>query len=251
MKMFTYLFQILDGADLTNANFTGQSLVGLASNHSEPFGQNKHDDDYYPFLINKLQLSGANLSNSCLIEAELQGANLQGANLNYANMAGARLHYAVLTGANLDFADLRETNLCGAQLQGATFNGTRFTGARFVEVNLANRNLSGLDFCNAEFVNSDLRNVNFNKTLLTGAQFHNTDLDWCHTRRCGHQRDCIQECKSCGNQSIKSLMFPALFYGGKRVGNHYLESMQICEVSNQINLNFVTLTNCCCIAGFN
>ena len=29
----------LDGADLTNANFAGRSLVGLASNHSEPIGQ--------------------------------------------------------------------------------------------------------------------------------------------------------------------------------------------------------------------
>jgi hypothetical protein len=60
----------------------------------------------------RIDLSGANLSDANLRDADLSGANLRGANLSDANLSGADL-----SGANLSDANLRGANLSGADLR--------------------------------------------------------------------------------------------------------------------------------------
>lgn len=66
-------------------------------------------------------LSGAVLNRLNLTEADLEGADLTGARLNAASLVGANLRNAVLRGAWLGGADLTRANLLGADLEGADF----------------------------------------------------------------------------------------------------------------------------------
>ena len=61
-------------------------------------------------------LSGADLSEAYLCQADLFAANLSGADLSRANLFGADL-----SGTNLTRANFLLTNLFGAFLSGATF----------------------------------------------------------------------------------------------------------------------------------
>ena len=72
----------------------------------------------------KLTFSGADLSNSSLVNADLNGADFSHANLNgvsakRADLGGANLTGANLTGADFSKADLRAANLSGAILNDA------------------------------------------------------------------------------------------------------------------------------------
>ena len=76
----------------------------------------------------KLTFSGADLSNSSLVNADLNGADFSHANLNgvsakRADLGGANLTGANLTGADFSKADLRAANLSGAILNDAILVG--------------------------------------------------------------------------------------------------------------------------------
>ena len=64
--------------------------------------------------IEKIDLSGADLSGAYLSGADLSRANLSGADLSRANLSGADLYGAYLSGADLYGAYLSGANLSGA-----------------------------------------------------------------------------------------------------------------------------------------
>jgi uncharacterized protein YjbI with pentapeptide repeats len=75
-------------------------------------------------VLNRIDLSGANLEGANMAGAKLYLADLSGANLKNANLQGA-----ALGGADLADADLRGANLTGAILEGAYFVGARMDGS--------------------------------------------------------------------------------------------------------------------------
>ena len=77
-------------------------------------------------------LSGANLVDGNLVEAELTGASQVGADLTGANLRGAELGGATLFGADLTGANLSGAFLTGATLFGATLNDADLHGANLV-----------------------------------------------------------------------------------------------------------------------
>lgn len=85
----------------------------------------------------RLDLSGADLSNVTLSSAKLSGANLSDARLSRANLTGADL-----TDANLEGADLCDAKLTGANLTGANLATANLTGADLSEVTLSRTNLT-------------------------------------------------------------------------------------------------------------
>jgi uncharacterized protein YjbI with pentapeptide repeats len=91
-------------------------------------------------------LSGANLANTEVVEADLSGADLE---------------HALLIDANLIF-----TNLSGANLTGAILNGA----------DLLNANLTGADLNSARLNEADLRDANLSKARLIWADLRNADL---------------------------------------------------------------------------
>jgi uncharacterized protein YjbI with pentapeptide repeats len=90
-------------------------------------------------------LSGANLQNADLEEANLRGANLQGANLQNADLEQANLQDANLQQANLSDADLQEANLQNANLQNANLRSADLEDANLQGTNLDGANLQGAD----------------------------------------------------------------------------------------------------------
>ena len=98
------LNNLLNGADLSEADFRGSNLSGAYL-----FGSN---------------LSGADLSGS-----KLSGAYLFGSNLSEANLREADLSDAELLGSDLIASDLSGANLIGSDLRGANFTGANLTGA--------------------------------------------------------------------------------------------------------------------------
>lgn len=74
-------------------------------------------------------LAGAMLNRIDLSDANLEGANLAGASLYLANLSGANLRNANLQGAGLGGADLAGADLRGANLTGAVLEGAYLKGA--------------------------------------------------------------------------------------------------------------------------
>ena len=89
--------------------------------------------------LKRAELMWSNLNNANLSRAYLRGADLRGAKLNNANLSGAKLVNADLSGAklnnaNLSRADVKDANLSGADLRGS---GLVMKGnTRFIATNL-------------------------------------------------------------------------------------------------------------------
>src|SRR3990167_803422 len=126
--------------------------------------------------LQKLVLTGANLR-----DANLRDANLTGADLTDANLTGANLMDANLTGANLSGADLMDANLTGANLSGAdlmdaNLTGANLSGADLMDANLTGANLSGADLMDANLTGANLSGADLMDANLTGANLSGADL---------------------------------------------------------------------------
>jgi Pentapeptide repeats (8 copies) len=112
-------------------------------------GTDLHDADLFEANLQGVGLNSANLPGALLVGANLQGAdlieaNLQGANLNEANLRGALVSEANLQGANLAGANLQGAFLDGANLRGADLIGAKLVDARIDSRTQADVDLVGL-----------------------------------------------------------------------------------------------------------
>jgi len=141
--------------------------------------------------LERLDLSGSDLSELNLDWVNLQGANLSLAKMNGIRLVGANLHFACLSeadlggadlvGAHLVGADLRKTNLAGANLGAAYLNAARLNEASLVEANLNVADLSAANLSSANLSFARLIGANLNQATLGGAdlsqaQFGGTSL---------------------------------------------------------------------------
>ncbi len=84
-----------------------------------------------PLWLVKIDLSGADLTNSNLFDANLTGVNLRKADLSRSDLTAANLTQADLSNANLLGADLTDATLERITLTGAIMlDGTRYTRRR-------------------------------------------------------------------------------------------------------------------------
>lgn len=90
--------------------------------------------------MNKIFLSGANLS----------GANLKGVNLSGASLIGANLRFACLANCNLSFADLHKADLLGADLKYVDMKRTVLRETILNGADIRFARLEEVDFSGAE-----------------------------------------------------------------------------------------------------
>lgn len=83
-------------------------------------------------ILERWDLSGADLSGKSLGGCNLAGKNLRGADLSYAHLGGANLRGADLRNANLYQANLGAADLTGADLRNADFRQTNRVGTIFI-----------------------------------------------------------------------------------------------------------------------
>ncbi|AUH63065.1 pentapeptide repeat-containing protein [Paracoccus zhejiangensis] len=116
-------------------------------------------------------LQKRNLSNADLRHARLEGARLEGANLRNARLEGANLWDARLEGANL-----RDARLEGADLRGARLEGADLTQARLERADLRDARLEGADLTLARLERADLRDARLEGADLTLARLERAIL---------------------------------------------------------------------------
>lgn len=127
-------------------------------------------------------LTGVNLEQTNLSNAELIGANLAGVNLQQANLTGANLQQANLTGASLQQVNLTGANLQQANLMGTSLNSANLTNACLFDAILSETNKKLADDNGALFSKESfqrLKNLRAQQPFLNTVQITtNTDNNW-------------------------------------------------------------------------
>lgn len=149
-------FAVLQGANLTKADFDGAQLQGA-------------------------DLVKSKVQRAILSHADMRGANLAFANLQESDLLGAQMQGtsfldAQLQGANLVFADLQVAVLSGTQLQGADLSGAQLLGADLSRADLSGADLSGADLSGANLVGVQLYGADFSDANLNVANL--TQVSW-------------------------------------------------------------------------
>lgn len=157
----------LRGVHLIVAPFSGANLSGV----------NLSDTDLREANFNATQLINANLSG-----ANLWGASLRDADLREANLSGANLNRAILGRADLRYTNLKEANLSGVNLSGANLHKADLSGADLKEAylreaDLIKANLRNADLCKADLFRAYLREANLSGANLQDANLSETDLN--------------------------------------------------------------------------
>lgn len=116
-------------------------------------------------------LQGANLS-----DIVLQRVNLSGANLFEADLSKSDFRRADLSGANLSKASLREAYLRGADLDRANLRQANLTRADLKRAYFVSANLSDANFTKADLGGADLRDAILFDSLLNDAVLPGVNL---------------------------------------------------------------------------
>lgn len=127
--------------------------------------------DLSPNELAQMDLQGADLQSTYLVEANMAESHLEWADLSKSELQGANLFQAnligsILTEANLQGANLAETILNGAILQNANLQGA----------NLTRSDLNWVDFSQADLRQANLQQARLGWAKLTGAQLEGADL---------------------------------------------------------------------------
>ena len=187
----------LSYADLTGADLTGADLSGVINGNI--IGTPTIDNRYIMrngYIIGPdvdltgIDLSGANLGTS------IQGPyfDLSGTNLNNADLSNANLRYARLSGANLQNADLTNTdfsyttlsrvtsgNIIGSPTalpDGYVIRNGYILGSRveLINANLSGEDLTDIDLTYADLTGADLTGANLAGADLRYAEIYGADL---------------------------------------------------------------------------
>jgi uncharacterized protein YjbI with pentapeptide repeats len=133
-------------------------------------------------LLSMSDLTGLNLANRTLSEADFTGASLMGASLFGSNLVHASFYCT-----DLQMCDLRCANLRYADMRGASFRGANLSFAcmdyadlRVAMMMLVSRGsvsfvdhsvASGEQACGVDFTNCSMKKVSFGNAKLDGANF--------------------------------------------------------------------------------
>ncbi|MBS0000999.1 MAG: pentapeptide repeat-containing protein [Cyclobacteriaceae bacterium] len=121
--------------------------------------------------LNRHKIFNIDLVNCYLVKTNLNYVILKEANMNNANVSNSFLIQTNLEGARLNRTNFENSNLNQVNLKGAYASGANFRDAYLIKANLFKAYLIKTDFNNAFLMESDLRGAN-----LTGANFDHANL---------------------------------------------------------------------------
>jgi len=179
---------VLNNVDLSGINFKFANLnsASFKSSRFRGVGEDGRWDTYDDSIadlsgaqIKQANLTDANLSRVLMIGTDLRRATLNRANLSNARLVGAKLGSAQLVGADLRGAVLENASLTGADLGEAKLNEANLYAASLSRViaigtqlsfaNLTKTNWQGSDLSGAYLDRANLSDANLSATRLTGA----------------------------------------------------------------------------------
>ncbi|WP_420630029.1 pentapeptide repeat-containing protein [Candidatus Leptofilum sp.] len=121
--------------------------------------------------LSRVDLQGAKLHASYLVET-----NFEGSHLAWADLSNSQLQGANLSGANLIGSILTKSNLREADLAGATLNGAVLQNASLVRANLAKADMNWVDLSQADLTGASLQRARLGWAKLTDAIMDGADL---------------------------------------------------------------------------
>jgi len=132
--------------------------------------------DYAGLKMSGFDLSGKDLSWSCM-----EGVDLSNADLSNANLEGAVMVNANLTGTNFSESNLKSANLGNSNLQNATFMRCDMSDATLSKSDLSNTvitdcNLSGVNLLEAHGEKTDFSRSNLSKIYCIEQEFKNCNF---------------------------------------------------------------------------
>ncbi len=158
-----------EDSDPTALAGTDQSGVNLGKRDLR--GVDLRGTTFVEANLEKVLLSGADISGADLTRAKLVRVDLTG-----VSARGATLIKAKLTGAILRDADFTGADLTGARMYATDLTGTDMLGADLTEACLEKAILKGTDLTGATLVHAVLRSAVLAGTILYGADLTNADL---------------------------------------------------------------------------
>lgn len=150
-------------------------IVELGSNDNaiatNAFRQIASRDWHKDGTLKGVNLTGADLHNTHMMEANLEGAILINTNLQGANLEKANLQNTNFLNAKIEEANLSEANLQNSHLFAATLRGANLYNANLKEGHLYGANLEGASLAKANLEDADLR-----ESILIGTDLHSANL---------------------------------------------------------------------------
>ncbi|MHC5056377.1 MAG: pentapeptide repeat-containing protein [Planctomycetota bacterium] len=125
----------------------------------------------------KIELEGADLSDTHLVGAQLLGAHLEGADLHRAHLEGSCLSHSHLEGATLRWAHLEGAVIEEAHLEGADLSHARLVGATVWGAHLQGAQLFDAHLEGATSMNAHLEKANLDQAYLQGADLLEAHLE--------------------------------------------------------------------------
>ncbi|EFL20834.1 pentapeptide repeat family protein [Streptomyces himastatinicus ATCC 53653] len=121
-------------------------------------------------------LRGSNLRQAILREAELDGTDLRGARLDGADLTGGRLSRTDLRGAEIKEATFTDCSLSSARLDDAWASSVSLRRADLFSARLDGARLDGADLRDATLINVSLVRVDLTGADLSGADVYGADF---------------------------------------------------------------------------
>jgi len=128
------------------------------------------------------KLSGANLSEACLLGAQLFNSELENTSFTSANLVGAMLDdsslcHAELKRANCEFASFAGARIIDSDLSEATLVKSNFLWANLNGSNLEYANLCGANLTQASLVETNLSGATLDGCSVYGSSIWDVNLD--------------------------------------------------------------------------
>jgi uncharacterized protein YjbI with pentapeptide repeats len=166
----------LERVDLSGSNLSGAYLERVFLFFADLSGTNLEEAILENATFWAVDLEGANLRRAKLEGAHLYTSDFQDANLQGASLQGAEIGGIYLEGDYLEGAYLEGTDLRGADLQGAGLRDVDLQGADLRGADLRGANLKGSDLQGVDLQGVDLRKAVLAKVDLRGAKLQGVDL---------------------------------------------------------------------------
>ncbi len=186
---FLYLVSLLNPSGLAQAAggpcpwkqaaLTPSQLVEVLEDHRRWL---VNPNDGWPANLCETNLRLADIQGADLRRANLRGANLEAVDITGINLSGANLQGANLQDASFDSANFKNADLSGANLQRISITGSDLRFANLTGSDLSQCALAGNRFDNAKFEGAnlsqcDVRKAILNKALLANANLYQAQLD--------------------------------------------------------------------------
>jgi uncharacterized protein YjbI with pentapeptide repeats len=192
LRLVCFVSADLQGTDLSQAKLNRTNLNNIVIDNDTKLDEKwRRIHDINTNGAKKRNFDKIDFSGAVLTNANFEGASLKNANFNGTDLGGAIFKNAYLEGAsflkagvwtNLDMADFGGANLKEAVFKEASLKCTNFKGLQQI-TNLSETTFEGVDLASsifqeaiivkAKFIRSILQNVNFHLANLSEAEFDN------------------------------------------------------------------------------